>query len=59
MIGSGVLEAACKTRVAQRLTQSAMRQSAAGAKAILTPHGRDGASDSTKLGLLSQRFTRR
>jgi hypothetical protein len=39
MIGSGVVEAACKTLVAQRLKQSGMRWSVAGAQAILTPRG--------------------
>lgn len=39
MIGSGVVEAACKTLVTQRLKQSGMRWSAAGAQAILTPRG--------------------
>ena len=39
MIGSGVVEAACKTLVAQRLEQSGMRWSADGAQAILTPRG--------------------
>ncbi len=37
MIGSGVVEAACKTMVAQRLKQSGMRWSSAGAQAVLTP----------------------
>ena len=41
MIGSGVVEAACKTLVAQRLKQSGMRWSAGGAQAILTPRGWD------------------
>lgn len=41
MIGSGVVEAACKTLVTQRLKQSGMRWSAAGAQAILTPRGWD------------------
>jgi len=36
MIGSGVVEAACKTLVAQRLKLSGMRWSAHGAQAILT-----------------------
>jgi len=40
-IGSGVVEAACKTLVAQRLKQSGMRWSAGGAQAILTPRGWD------------------
>ena len=35
MIGSGVVEAACKTLVTQRLKQSGMRWSVAGAQAIL------------------------
>lgn len=41
MIGSGVVEAACKTLVAQRLKQSGMRWSVAGAQAILTPRSWD------------------
>jgi hypothetical protein len=41
MIGSGIVEAACKTLVAQRLKQSGMRWSAGGAQAILTPRGWD------------------
>jgi hypothetical protein len=41
MIGSGVVEAACKTLVAQRLKLSGMRWSSAGAQAILTPRGWD------------------
>jgi hypothetical protein len=41
MIGSGVVEAACKTLVTQRLKQSGMRWSASGAQAILTPRGWD------------------
>jgi hypothetical protein len=41
MIGSGIVEAACKTLVAQRLKLSGMRWSAAGAQAILTPRGWD------------------
>jgi hypothetical protein len=41
MIGSGVVEAACKTLVAQRLKQSGMRWSVGGAQAILTPRGWD------------------
>ena len=41
MIGSGVVEAACKTLVAQRLKQSGMRWSTGGAQAILTPRGWD------------------
>jgi len=41
MIGSGIVEAACKTLVAQRLKQSGMRWSAAGAQAVLTPRGWD------------------
>jgi hypothetical protein len=41
MIGSGVVEAACKTVVTQRLKQSGMRWSAGGAQAILTPRGWD------------------
>ena len=40
-IGSGVVEAACKTLVAQRLKQSGMRWSTGGAQAILTPRGWD------------------
>jgi len=41
MIGSGIVEAACKTLVTQRLKQSGMRWSAAGAQAILTARGWD------------------
>lgn len=41
MIGSGVVEAACKTLVTQRLKQSGMRWSASVAQAILTPRGWD------------------
>jgi hypothetical protein len=41
MIGSGVVEAACKTLVTQRLKQSGMRWSVGGAQAILTPRGWD------------------
>lgn len=41
MIGSGVVEAACKTLVTQRLKQSGMRWSVTGAQAILTPRGWD------------------
>ena len=41
MIGSGVVEAACKTLVAQRLKLSGMRWSADGAQAILTLRGWD------------------
>jgi hypothetical protein len=41
MIGSGIVEAACKTLVAQRLKQSGMRWNAGGAQAILTPRGWD------------------
>ena len=41
MIGSGVVEAACKTLVTQRLKQSGMRWSVPGAQAILTPRGWD------------------
>jgi hypothetical protein len=41
MIGSGVVEAACKTLVTQRLKNSGMRWSQAGAQAILTPRGWD------------------
>lgn len=41
MIGSGVVEAACKTLVTQRLKNSGMRWSADGAQAILTPRGWD------------------
>lgn len=40
-IGSGVVEAACKTLVTQRLKLSGMRWSTAGAQAILTPRGWD------------------
>lgn len=38
-IGSGIVEAACKTLVAQRLKRSGMRWSDDGAQAILTPRG--------------------
>ena len=41
MIGSGIVEAACKTLVTQRIKQSGMRWSADGAQAILTPRGWD------------------
>lgn len=41
MIGSGVVEAACKTLVTQRLKNSGMRWSTGGAQAILTPRGWD------------------
>jgi hypothetical protein len=41
MIGSGVVEAACKTLVAQRLKLSGMRWTAHGAQAILTMRGWD------------------
>ena len=41
MIGSGIVEAACKTLVTQRLKQSGMRWSVGGAQAILTPRGWD------------------
>ena len=41
MIGSGVVEAACKTLFTQRLKQSGMRWSVSGAQAILTPRGWD------------------
>jgi hypothetical protein len=41
MIGSGVVEAACKTLVAQRLKLSGMRWSKHGAQAILTMRGWD------------------
>jgi hypothetical protein len=41
MIGSGVVEAACKTLVTQRLKNSGMRWSQGGAQAILTPRGWD------------------
>jgi hypothetical protein len=40
-IGSGVVEAACKTLVTQRLKNSGMRWSTLGAQAILTPRGWD------------------
>lgn len=40
-IGSGVVEAACKTLVTQRLKLSGMRWSMEGAQAILTPRGWD------------------
>ena len=39
--GSGVVEAACKTLVTQRLKQSGMRWSVSGAQAILAPRGWD------------------
>jgi hypothetical protein len=38
-IGSGVVEAACKTLVTQRLKRSGMRWSDDGAQAVLTPRG--------------------
>lgn len=41
MIGSGVVEAACKTLVAQRLKLSGMRWGTLGAQAILTMRGWD------------------
>lgn len=41
MIGSGVVEAACKTLVAQRLKLSGMRWGDRGAQAILTMRGWD------------------
>lgn len=41
MIGSGVVEAACKTLVAQRLKLSGMRWSVHGSQAILTMRGWD------------------
>ncbi len=41
MIGSGVVEAACKTLFTQRVKQSGMRWSVSGAQAILTPRGWD------------------
>jgi hypothetical protein len=41
MIGSGVVEAACKTLVAQRLKLSGMRWAARGAQSILTLRGWD------------------
>ena len=41
MIGSGVVEAACKTLVTQRLKQSGMRWRLNEALAILTPRGWD------------------
>jgi hypothetical protein len=41
MIGSGVVEAACKTLVAQRLKLSGMRWGSHGAQAILTMRGWD------------------
>ena len=40
-LGSGVVEAACKTLVAQRLKLSGMRWSPKGAQAILTMRGWD------------------
>ena len=39
-IGSGVVEAACKTLVTQRMKQSGMRWEEAGGQAILTARGR-------------------
>lgn len=44
MIGSGVVEAACKTLVAQRLKLSGMRWGTQGARAILTMRGWDQSS---------------
>jgi len=41
MIGSGVVEAACKTLVAQRLKLSGMRWGTHGAQAVLTMRGWD------------------
>lgn len=41
MIGSGLVEAACKTLVTQRLKQSGMYWSLPGAQAVLTPRGWD------------------
>ncbi len=41
MIGSGIVEAACKTLVTQRLKQSGMRWGSAGAQAILTARAWD------------------
>ena len=41
MIGSGAVEAECKTLVTQRLKQSGMRWSVSDAQAILTPRGWD------------------
>ncbi len=41
MSGSGVVEAACKTLVTQRLKQSGMRWSVSGAQANFTPRGWD------------------
>ena len=41
MIGSGLVEAACKTLVAQRLKLSGMRWGAKGAQAVLTMRGWD------------------
>jgi hypothetical protein len=41
MIGSGVVEAACKTLVTQRLKQSGMRWGVGGAQAILNARGWD------------------
>jgi len=54
MIGSGVVEAACKTLVAQRLKQSGMRWSVSGAQAILTPRDVIRATASTRHGRSSQ-----
>ena len=41
MIGSGIVEAACKTLVTQRLKQSGMRWTSIGAQAVLTARGWD------------------
>ena len=41
MIGSGIVEAACKTLVTQRLKQSGMRWTSVGAQAVLTARGWD------------------
>ncbi len=41
MIGSGIVEAACKTLVTQRLKQSGMRWTSTGAQAVLTARGWD------------------
>src|SRR5439155_705497 len=40
-IGSGVVEAACKTLVTQRMKNRGMRWTTAGAQAVLTPRGWD------------------
>lgn len=52
MIGSGVVEAACKTLVAQRLNLSGMRWGTHGAQAILTMRGWDQSGRSDEAGAL-------